>query len=295
MIDTPNSLQSRQPVYKRQQFVLALLKQLNMCVTKTDLQKIVFMYTMRRENGYYDFVPYRFGAFSFLLEQDISVLHNSGFIDDDNKIKNTAYNPVIEINSSFIEKLSGDALIRKSYNLYPYYAINSTIINRILPEPQGQKLVNKIRQDLKKDENRVFSIGYESRSIEAFVNLLLQNDIRVLCDVRRNPLSRKFGFSKSKLQHIVNEVGIQYMHYPELGIASENRQFLTTQDDYDRLFAGYKAELPLKRAGLNKIYELMKAHKRIALMCYELNPKQCHRTVIVNYIKKYYAITSEDI
>jgi hypothetical protein len=63
------------------------------------------MYTMRQENGYYDFVPYRFGAFSFLLEQDISVLHNSGFIDVDNKIKNTAYNPVIEINPAFIEKL----------------------------------------------------------------------------------------------------------------------------------------------------------------------------------------------
>jgi uncharacterized protein (DUF488 family) len=156
-------------------------------------------------------------------------------------------------------------------------------------------MVNKIRQDLKKNESRVFSIGYESKSIEAFLNLLLKNDIRVLCDVRRNPLSRKFGFSKGKLRHIVNEVGIQYMHYPELGIASENRQFLTTQDDYDKLFAGYNAALPLKKAELDKIYELMKTHKRIALMCYELNPKQCHRTVIVNYLKKNYTITSEDI
>jgi uncharacterized protein YwgA len=101
MIGMTNGLQSRQPVYKRQQFVLALLKQLNRSVTKTDLQKIVFMYTVRQENGYYDFVPYRFGAFSFLLEQDIFVLRNSGFIDDDNKITNAAYNPVIEINSFF--------------------------------------------------------------------------------------------------------------------------------------------------------------------------------------------------
>jgi hypothetical protein len=295
MIGMINGLQPQQPVYKRQRFILALLRQLNRSVTKTDLQKIVFMYTMRQENGYYDFVPYRFGAFSFLLEQDISVLRNSGFIDDDNRIKNAAYNPVIEVNSSFVEQLRGDALIRKSYNLYPYYAINSTIINRILPGPQGQEIVNKIRQDLKKNESRVFSIGYESKSIETFVNLLLKNDIRVLCDVRRNPLSRKFGFSKGKLQHIVNEAGIQYMHYPELGIASENRQSLTTQDDYDKLFAGYKASLPLKKAEFDKIYEFMKTHKRIALMCYELNPKQCHRTVIANYLKKKYTITSEDI
>jgi uncharacterized protein YwgA len=62
MIDVPNTLQSRQPVYKRQQFVLALLKQLNRGVTKTNLQKIVFMYTVRQENGYYDFVSYGFGT-----------------------------------------------------------------------------------------------------------------------------------------------------------------------------------------------------------------------------------------
>jgi hypothetical protein len=95
----------------------------------------------------------------------------------------------------FIERLSGDALIRKSYDQYPYYAINSTIINRILPGSQGQKEINKIRQGLKKNESKIFSMGYEGKSIETFVNLLLKNDIRVLCDVRRNPLSRKFGFS----------------------------------------------------------------------------------------------------
>ena len=47
--------------------------------------------------------------------------------------------------------------------------------------------------------------------------------IGLLCDVRKNPLSRKFGFSKKKLKHITETVGIKYVHIPELGIESDKR------------------------------------------------------------------------
>ena len=64
--------------------------------------------------------------------------------------------------------------------------------------------------------------------IEAFINNLIQNDIRLLCDVRKNPLSRKFGFSKGKLSHILDTIGIKYVHIPDLGIESDKRRSLDT-------------------------------------------------------------------
>ncbi|WP_348602891.1 DUF488 family protein [Bartonella tribocorum] len=41
-----------------------------------------------------------------------------------------------------------------------------------------------------------FTIGYEGKSLENYLNCLLENNIKILCDVRKNPISRKYGFSK---------------------------------------------------------------------------------------------------
>jgi uncharacterized protein (DUF488 family) len=55
---------------------------------------------------------------------------------------------------------------------------------------------------------RLCTIGYEGRSLEDYLNVLLQEGVTLLCDVRRNPLSRKYGFSKSTLSRCCEEVGM---------------------------------------------------------------------------------------
>ena len=74
------------------------------------------------------------------------------------------------------------------------------------------------------------------------MNRLIKNNVKTLVDVRRNPLSRKFGFSKRMLSETVKKLGIGYVHIPESGIASERRQELNTQADYDRLFNSYERQ-----------------------------------------------------
>ncbi|UTO27808.1 DUF488 domain-containing protein [Bartonella harrusi] len=92
-----------------------------------------------------------------------------------------------------------------------------------------------------KDEKACFfTIGYEGKSLENYLDCLIENNIKTLCDVRRNPISRKHGFSKRQLEKAVNNINIEYMHMPELGIASEKRQNLKTQKDYERLFEEYQ-------------------------------------------------------
>ena len=55
--------------------------------------------------------------------------------------------------------------------------------------------------------------------MEAYLNLLSVDGVTVLCDVRRNPLSRKYGCSKRALESGCTAVGIRYAHLPQLGIA----------------------------------------------------------------------------
>jgi len=295
LLEKINIAPARIMLYKRQHFLLALVQKLRSKATVTDLQKIVFLYSMNKKVTYYDFVPYRFGAYSFQLAKDMEFLNANGYITADNKLtESEQYTSAVSVDSSAIEYLRGDALIRKSYELYPYYAIKSEIADRILNDTALQNIYS-VKQELSNFEQKLFSIGYEGKSIEQFVNMLLINNVRLLCDIRSVPLSRKFGFSQGKLQHIAESVGISYIHIPSLGIESEQRRSLEAPEDYTNLFTAYKESLASKVLYLQQVFSLLKNNSRIAIMCYEGDPNFCHRNIVKNYLAENYDIESENL
>jgi uncharacterized protein (DUF488 family) len=79
---------------------------------------------------------------------------------------------------------------------------------------------------------------------------------------------------------------IRYEHLPELGIASEQRRSLKTQEDYDALFMEYEREhLPQQGAALSKIAEWVRSGERVALTCYERLPQRCHRHCVAEALE----------
>jgi uncharacterized protein (DUF488 family) len=141
----------------------------------------------------------------------------------------------------------------------------------------------------------LFTIGYEGVSIEQYLNSLIHKDVRVLCDVRNNPLSRKFGFSKSNLQKYLSHIGIEYIHLPELGIISKKRSNLSSDEDYQSLFQEYKSTLPQHQESLDKLHQLLEAKDRIALTCFEHEPLHCHRHIIRDYLRKAHNVETTDL
>ena len=102
--------------------------------------------------------------------------------------------------------------------------------------------------------------------------------MKVLCDVRKNSFSMKYGFSKSQLKMACEGVGIEFLHIPEVGIASVKRKELNTQQDYDMLFEEYKKTvIPNTVSQQERIYNLIKNHQRVAITCFEKDICQCHR------------------
>lgn len=284
---------SSQPTYKRQRFLLDFIRHLPGGARSTDLQKLVFLYTMKDQSDFYEFVPYMYGPYSFQLAEDVNTLRNNGFLMTiGTKIR--AKDEIEDANPYNVPIERGDSLIRKAYKEYPYYAINSEIISRIFTEKE-KKNYQVEKESYFKDEQKLFTIGYEGKSIESFCNTLIQNGIRTLCDVRKNPVSRKFGFSKKKLEHIIKTIGINYIHIPELGIESDKRIALNSMADYDALFSEYKANLPSMKQKIDSIYNILSDHNRIALMCYEKDPRMCHRHVIRDYLVTTYGIMSGDL
>ncbi|MDR2671740.1 MAG: DUF488 domain-containing protein [Coriobacteriales bacterium] len=301
----------RQPTYKRQRFLLAFIRQLNDDITATDLQLLVLLHTMATDSNFYEFVACKQGAYSFQLAADLDILHNSGYVSIDHSSKHAQIKAVkghtgnehaqIKAVKSYtpehilqIATERGDALLRKAYCEYPYYAINSTTVEQMFCKEELQQF-NEVKRTYIKSGQVLFTLGYEGRSVEAFINALLHNNVKVLCDVRKNPLSRKFGFSKGKLRHIAQNAGIEYVHIPGLGIESGKRSSLDTPEDYQRLFSEYAETLPSLGALLEQVYVLLSLNDRIALMCYEREPERCHRHVIRDFLTDTYQIQSVDL
>jgi uncharacterized protein (DUF488 family) len=182
--------------------------------------------------------------------------------------------------------LRGDALVAEAYRRHPYYAIRSEIAEQVLVGDTASLTAIAAARPTKGYPG-LCTIGYEGRSLEGYLNALLQDAVTVLCDVRQNPISRKYGFSKSTLQKSCEGVGIRYEHLPELGIASEDRRGLTSREDYDALFDAYTREtLPNQATALMKIWNWIEQCDRVALTCYERMPEQCHRTCVARELEK---------
>ena len=281
-------------LFKRQKKLLALLECFGGSLQNTDLQKYLFLFTRLEKEQSYHFVPYKFGCFSFHAYDDRRKLISKGFLEDCDEWvlnpQNTTYKNMLtyEDNEKLgrikkdYGKLTGDELVSCVYKKYPYFAINSTIAKRILSNDDLQKV--ELLKPRKKG-TKLFTLGYENRSLEEYLNILIQHNIKLLCDVRKNALSRKYGFSKKTLSNALGSLGIEYIHMPELGIESNFRKNLDTQADYDELFEEYKKNTLNNR--MDKVKEIcnnINEKKRVALTCFERSPSMCHRTKVANRI-----------
>lgn len=276
-------------LFERHRLLLTMLDALDGPVANTDFQKLLFLYAQQCEEApTYEFVPYKFGGFSFTSYADKRKLTEAGLLtDDDNHWQLTETGRQLArsrpekaaVVARFCREhaeLRGNVLIAEQYRKFPYYATRSEIVNKILTDAESRQRVIEARP--KRAEAGLVTIGYEGRSLEAYLNLLLKNSVTLLCDVRRNPLSRKYGFSKGTLSKACEGVGIRYEHLPELGIASEARRALKTQADYDALFIEYERQsLPKQTEALERIRGWLEEGERVALTCYEALPGQCHR------------------
>ncbi|MDR0693970.1 MAG: DUF488 domain-containing protein [Prevotellaceae bacterium] len=274
-------------MFYRRKILLALLQLFDDRLEKIKLQKLLFLFTQQQTKGEYDFVPYKFGCYSFSANADLTAMVQKGILSETasrfilndktdylRTLKDEDKKQLQEI-KTFYGKMDNKALMKYTYIHYPYWAINSTAAENILSASELEK-VSKSRPVSNK--TILFTIGYEGISLEEYLNRLVRNDIKLLVDVRNNPLSMKYGFSKSQLSRYCETLGIQYIHFREVGIQSEQRKQLKTQADYDNLFATYRTTiLRNTQATQNTVFDLLKRHQRIALACFEANIDQCHR------------------
>lgn len=277
----------------RKKVLLAVVEAFGADLGKKDFHKLLLLFCMRSGQSYYDFFPHRFGAYSFLVEQDRESLITEGVLESPVRLHNSAPGTfheqltladrrIVDALSAEIGPLRGSALVRKTYLSYPFYTSRSQIADRVL-SPAEFDLVQQFRYH--DDSPCLFTLGYEGMSIDAYLSMLIKYDIRVLVDVRNNPISRKFGFAKTRLAECTERAGIVYHHVPELGIPSSLRRDLSDMESYRALFEHYRQNiLPRQSAAIERLLALLRRHRRAAVMCFEADPRMCHRQKLVEHL-----------
>lgn len=130
----------------------------------------------------------------------------------------------------------------------------------------------------------IIGVGYQGKTQDGMCELLLASGVDVLCDVRLTPLSRKRGLSKNALACAVREIGIDYVHLPELGNPKWNRagfgggdrELDTARDNFRRVVLNE----PAAQAALQWLRELGEG-RTASLLCFEADETRCHRSVVL--------------
>jgi len=268
------------PLNSRQKVILRFLLKRTEGAGHIALMKWLFLFS--RENpssiSSYNFVPYKYGPFSFEAQQNITQTLTQ-YIEKSNnnyRLRDGVAGEVTVITNSLkaselqtldriwseVHCLSREVLLARVYDEHPWYASRSELVNQVA-RPNEAELA-------------VYTSGYEGKSVDAFLNNLLEQGIRGVLDVRRNAYSHKYGLSGPTLRSICNNLGMQYDHLPDLGVASELRKDLSGLDAYTRLFDEYEVNLPTQVDALLQAEEIIR-RRPTSLMCFEAKSECCHR------------------
>jgi uncharacterized protein (DUF488 family) len=124
----------------------------------------------------------------------------------------------------------------------------------------------------------ILTIGHSTHTWDRFVALLHGAGVTAIADVRSSPYSgRAPQFSRDALVEKLREAGIAYVFLgKQLGGRPANKAlYCDGVADYERM-----AEIPEFAAGLDRVIEGAGRY-RIALMCAEREPLECHRCLLV--------------
>ena len=132
----------------------------------------------------------------------------------------------------------------------------------------------------------LYTIGFTKKSAAEFFNLLRDNHVKQLVDVRISNSSQLAGFAKGKdLEFFVKEIcHIPYKHItdfaPTKDLLDKWHKEEVTWQEYEGIYTSM-----LKERDILRKYGL-KAFDEACFLCSEDTPEQCHRRLLAEYLQK---------
>ena len=134
----------------------------------------------------------------------------------------------------------------------------------------------------------IFTIGFTQKSASDFFNLIKENKIDLLIDIRLNNVSQLAGFAKGKdLEYFLRVIcNCDYVHddhfAPTKELLDSYRAKKQSWQQYEVIFA----EIMRERRLSERFEELYMKHENICLLCSEPSADRCHRRLVAEYLQK---------
>ncbi len=142
-----------------------------------------------------------------------------------------------------------------------------------------------------------YTIGYEKLSVEDLFGILKMAGIHCLVDVREAPWSRVPDYRKDALEDRLEGLGaaqgyhIRYVPMPSVGNPPENRK---SDRSHAEAMAFYRQHAVAKTKELDELRDII-ARCKTALMCYEADPGECHRSELAKIMAERYELAYTDL
>ena len=129
------------------------------------------------------------------------------------------------------------------------------------------------------------TIGYQGATPDGFRQALEKASVELLVDIRAVASSRRPGFSKTKLAASVEDAGIGYLHLRALGTPADGRA-AARAGKHAEMRAIFLAHMqtPDAQAALADLAEIVRAGRRVCLLCFEADPAHCHRNIVATQL-----------
>ena len=150
------------------------------------------------------------------------------------------------------------------------------VLEAVLPIPSLSRSFCEMSSTL-------FTIGYEKRTEQEYVDLLREAGVDVVIDVRETAWSHKPGFSKSALNDALAAVEIEYVHASFAGNPKHLREIA---EDHKECIANFRRYLAVMPEILRELDCLIQSYislgLSVALTCFERHPGDCHRSILAD-------------
>ena len=137
---------------------------------------------------------------------------------------------------------------------------------------------------------KIYTIGFTQKSAEEFFNLIRQNDVRRVVDIRLRPSGQLAGFArKEDLPYFLNNLadGCEYIHLPALAPTKEILDGYRgggAWADYEREFQALMDERDVPNILDRESFERVPS----CLLCSEATPEQCHRRLVAERLQAHW-------
>jgi uncharacterized protein (DUF488 family) len=127
----------------------------------------------------------------------------------------------------------------------------------------------------------LWTVGYAQATPTTLVEALARAGVELVVDVRAVPASRRPGFAKGTLSATLEAAGIGYRHLKGLGTPAAGREAARAGRiaAFERIFREHLAGLEAE-AELAELEQLVRAGRRVCLLCLEADPAHCHRSLV---------------